>query len=54
MPRVIYHCECGETCSEHELETALTSAETRFQPAEYDAFCPNCGNDWENMEEEEC
>ena len=54
MPKLQYHCDCGETCSEDELRHVCISHETRIDPAEYAAYCPSCGTDWENMTEEEC
>ncbi len=51
MPKLSYVCDCGETCSEDELRYTCTFRETRLEPAEYDAACPACGTDWENMEQ---
>jgi hypothetical protein len=46
-----YLCRCGTECREDELETVCTFYATLEEPAEYDAKCPDCGTNWENMEE---
>lgn len=46
-----YLCRCGTECREDELETVCTFYQTLEEPAEYDAKCPDCGTNWENMEE---
>lgn len=46
-----YSCQCGVECPEDELDTVCTFFQTLEEPAEYDAKCPGCGTNWENMEE---
>jgi len=51
MMGINYSCQCGVECPEEELETTCTFHMTREEPAEYEAFCPGCGTNADNMEE---
>ena len=46
-----YLCQCGTQCREDELRTECTFHMTREEPAEYEAFCPGCDTNADNMEE---
>lgn len=46
-----YLCQCGTQCREDELETVCTFFQTLEEPAEYEAFCPGCNTNADNMEE---
>lgn len=46
-----YLCQCGVQCREDELETVCTFFQTLEEPAEYDAHCPGCNTNADNMEE---
>jgi len=46
-----YLCQCGTQCRDDDLITVCTFYQTQEEPAEYDASCPGCGTNWENMEE---
>lgn len=48
-----WDCECGWTGHEDELRSECTFHATREEPAEYEAWCPQCGADWERMTETE-
>lgn len=46
-----FRCECGWEGHEDDLRSECTFHGTREEPPEYDAFCPQCNNNWENMDE---
>lgn len=46
-----FRCDCGWQGHEDQLRTECVFWGTREEPPEYDAFCPECNNNWENMEE---
>jgi len=48
-----YECNCGWRGHEDELRTECTFNETRLEPAEYEAYCPDCGANWDQMSEAE-
>ncbi len=48
-----YQCECDWQGSERELRTVCTFNETHLEPVEYEAYCPDCGADWDDMVEAE-
>ena len=41
--------ECGWTGHEDDLRSECTFAGNREEPAEYDAHCPQCNNNWDSM-----
>ena len=48
-----YRCSCGWEGSEDELDSKCTFWGTREEPPEYEANCPDCGADWDDMVEAE-
>lgn len=46
-----YLCRCGTQCRDDDLRTECTFFQTLEEPAEYEAFCPGCGTNADNMEE---
>lgn len=46
-----YRCSCGWEGSEDELDSKCTFWGTREEPPEYEANCPDCGGDWDDMVE---
>ena len=49
-----YRCKCGWEGTEDELNSRCTFWGTREEPPEYEAYCPDCGANWDNMVEAEC
>jgi len=49
----MYTCDCGADVAESELREVVAFYGTQEMPAEYNAYCPECGTDWENMDERE-
>lgn len=45
-----FRCECGWEGHEDDLRNECVFHGTREEPPEYDAFCPECSNNWENMD----
>jgi hypothetical protein len=43
--------ECDWHGHEDDIRSELTFAGNREEPAEYDGFCPECGGNWDQMEE---
>ena len=46
-----YQCACGWTGHEDEFRSELAFAETEIDPAEYECYCPDCGQNADSMEE---
>lgn len=46
-----YDCDCGWTGHEDELRSECTFHGNREEPAEFEAYCPECGNNWDQMSE---
>lgn len=46
-----FRCKCGWQGHEDDLRSECTYHGTREEPPEYDAFCPQCSNNWEDMTE---
>lgn len=45
-----YQClECGWQGHEDELRSECTFAGNREEPPEYEAYCPDCGENWDSM-----
>ena len=53
MCKLMYTCDCGADVAESELREVVAFYGTQEMPAEYNAYCPECGTDWENMDERE-
>lgn len=48
----VFQCtDCGWIGTENQLNDVCVFHETRLEPAEYLCYCPDCGDNWENMEE---
>lgn len=49
-----YECvQCGWRGHEDDLRSECVDPGDRLQPPEWQAFCPDCGNNWECMIEAE-
>ena len=49
-----YECTgCGWVGHEDDLRSECVFAETRLEPAEYEAYCPDCGQNADQMDEVE-
>lgn len=46
-----FHCECGWKGHEDDLRSECTFHGTREEPSEYEAFCPQCNANWNDMGE---
>ena len=53
MCKLMYACDCGADVSEHDLREEVAFYATMECPAEYNAYCPECGTDFQNMEQRE-
>jgi rubredoxin len=42
---------CGWIGHEDDLESKCTFHQTQEEPAEYEAWCPQCGADWDQFTE---
>ena len=42
--------DCGWTGHEDDLKSECVFDQTQEEPAEYDAWCPQCGDNFDNME----
>lgn len=46
-----WDCSCGWTGHEDDLRSECTFAGNREEPPEYEAYCPDCGSNWDQMTE---
>ena len=47
-----YECtSCGWTGHEDDLRSEQTFAGNREEPPEFEAYCPECGDNWDQMSE---
>lgn len=47
-----YECtSCGWTGHEDELRSEQTFAGNQEEPPEFEAYCPSCGDNWDQMDE---
>ena len=46
-----WDCDCGWSGHDDELRAECTFHGSREEPAEYDAYCPSCGNNADQMSE---
>lgn len=48
-----YQCDCGWIGTEYDMDKTCVFAETRYEPAEWEAFCPDCGKNADDIPEAE-
>lgn len=48
-----WECDCGWSGHDDDLRSECTFAGNQEEPPEYEAYCPQCGNNWDQMIEAE-
>ena len=46
-----YQCDCGWIGTDYDMEKNCVFHATREEPAEYEAFCPDCGKNADDIPE---
>ena len=50
---MLWRCSCGWEGRDDDMDHQLEYHQTMYEPAEYSAWCPQCGGSAEDMEEVE-